>query len=768
MKIKSQSYRYFNLTALASSVLLLSTGSYALQALDEQGMRQVDGQDGISLTTNYDRIDIDQVYWEDKTGSADNTEKTLRGYANNVSITPNNVNEKLGTTIEINAGSNALKTAAGMDLKVKSTIGTIAAESFNICDGNGANCGASFGNMAIQSSTPAEFHFSNQNGLFSENAEAELLIGLRDLNIYLGQKETANATTQNQLIMKNFNFNFFGKGNLFVDDAGGLVLRTGPTGYVDFNRVADPSGNTGGTFNGTHSGLNLEFMHKSNAGIGEGTYSLDGAKGIIRAGASGRIVNAYLRVRGIDAKDSTNNILGYATNGTSTGSGTNATILGSTGIAFRLRGDFTRDQADADLFGAGGSPTTLELGGAGKNAYGVEFGKLTPLLTRSVEGGALNTGRAYFDSGDIYISLANTKHMALPVNTVLNNARLGNTRLTTTSEYTQQIHDQATNPNSLIMAVRGMEFQALSRQARFTVSNDVTDAALIPDPTPSEWGIGLPIYDLNANIATYGTTYSGTLADGTTVNNSERLGFAASLSTTGRDATGSKTTSILIIDGGKNANDGNNPTDQYVGLRNIDMYLSGRGSIGVESGKLNVRMPNLIMAMSAEVAAGYLPGAKYKTCPTGGGSCYSPINNFAKNTDVLFGIKLKFAGDMNFSIIPSEAETLGVSGNKISFVGSYDVTNGAIQITEPVDGSILGLDNLSGKIGFNNAIVVDKDNAAFNLSFTFNPDRDPAKVFRAKDINFYGPDVNKPAQRLGEMVITGGTLSSSMKITPFN
>ncbi|WP_228731673.1 hypothetical protein, partial [Acinetobacter sp. Colony158] len=77
----------------------------------------------------------------------------------------------------------------------------------------------------------------------------------------------------------------------------------------------------------------------------------------------------------------------------------------------------------------------------------------------------------------------------------------------------------------------------------------------------------------------------------------------------------SKSTSILLIDGGQNANDNNNPTDYYVGLRNIDMLLNGTGSMGFENGRINVSMPKLLMAMSAQLAAGYLPGAKYKTCP---------------------------------------------------------------------------------------------------------------------------------------------------------
>ncbi|TDI15556.1 heme utilization protein, partial [Acinetobacter baumannii] len=124
--------------------------------------------------------------------------------------------------------------------------------------------------------------------------------------------------------------------------------------------------------------------------------------------------------------------------------------------------------------------------------------------------------------------------------------------------------------------------------------------------------------------------------------------------TTGRDAGGTKTTSILLIDGSPNANNAGNPTDYYMGLRNIDMFLKGNGTIGLENGSLNIGLKDMLLALSTEIAAGYLPGAKYKTCPTAG-SCTSPIDNFAKNNDVLFGLKLRLGGDLNLSIVPNSS-----------------------------------------------------------------------------------------------------------------
>ena len=259
---------------------------------------------------------------------------------------------------------------------------------------------------------------------------------------------------------------------------------------------------------------------------------------------------------------------------------------------------------------------------------------------------------------------------------------------------------------------------------------------------------------------------------------SERIGFSGSISTQGVSSDGSKSTSIILIDGGANANDNNNPTDYYVGLRNIDMLLNGTGSMGFENGRINVSMPKLLMAMSAQLAAGYLPGAKYKTCPSSSG-CYASSDSFTKNYDVLAAIKLRLAGQANFSIIPlsltaSDYNSDGTpkeDKNALNFIGLLELDktqNNSIQLVDPIDGSTMGLDNIVGTVAFDNKIVVNSNNVGFNLGFNFNPNKTAAEVFRVKNIDFY-PSVNGTvgsAQRLGELAITGGRLTSEMKITP--
>lgn len=746
--ISTPKFRY---SLLAVSLWSIHASAFAMQELNEQSMRQVDGQDGLIVETQYDSINIDRLYWEDKAGLANGSDTALRGYADGISVAGTN----LGTNYQINTGSSAAG-KAGLDFKIDSHYGTVKADSFSICDSAGNNCGYSIGGIALQSQEDATIHFITQDGLFNKDILASAEIALKRVNIFLTQREVANntASIKNQLISKDFNFNFAGSGYIYIDETGGLILETRTDGYVDLIPVEDLT--NPGKFK---PGLNIDFVVKSNTGS---TFSTAGALGLIRIGASGRLTNAKMAIRGTDGTDTAGeSILGKAfsaANGTTTADAGSKSIIGSTGVATRLSANFTN----------GSNGTTLELGHGGTNAYSLQFSNFTPLLIRKQNGGgAFNTDSAYFDSGNVYINLANTKRMLLPSNTVLNNAPFLAGKLTTAADYSQQIHNQATNPNSLIVAIRGADFQAISRQTRFISSTDVTGTN-IPTDTGT-WGLGLPIYNLNGNMAIYGTTSTG--AD----TGAERLGFAMGLSTQGVSADGTKSTSILLIDGKKygqalgagnvrTADTSGDPINYYMGIRNIDMLLNGYGTIGLEGGKINISLPSFTFAASGEVAVGYLPGSQYKTS-LGGTAKYAPINGFSSKSDVQFGLRLRLDGSVDMTLTPG-TDTL--AGNRISFDGNLNITKGAIQIVEPVDGSIVGFDNMSGKMSFSNQIKINKDNVDFNASLVVNPSKTPTDVLRIKDLNFYPATGGTlgAAQRIGEMVITGGTLTSKFNIMP--
>lgn len=787
----------FMLTSLASSLMLWNISAYALQEMSEQDLRKIDGQDGVSVTTQYDQVNIDTLYWEDKAGSSSGTavnaagvDKALRVNANGVVIKANSGGTTPGNTIKLNTGSNG--TTAGLSLELQSNPSLVTVNSLQLCDtATTAVCGSSLGKLAIESTAPSTISLTTTDGLFSETAQATLNLGLANNNLYISHDSTSGSNLNNQLILKNLNFNFAAKGVLFVTDSGGLTLQTNvgtaiapitqapnsTYGYADLNRVGALAGVSGGTYNGTTSGLNIEILTKKDADMtAANPYSLTGSKGLIRVGANGRVVNASLQVRGVSATgvDDTGNILGKATTAINpTPSGNDATVIGSTGIAARLRAEFTKS-GDGMLDGDNSKASTLEIGGAGNTTYGFEFGELSPLLVGS-------TSRAYFDSGNVYINLADTKQLLMPQNAALNAAKFGNGGfITTANDYTQTIHTQTgnTNPYAMVLAIRGMDFQAVSKRGRFTATdtanstfgNDLPITATAG--SGNKWGLGLPFYNVNANMAVYGSTAAagtpvfaldsnGKAVRSLTSAATQRLGLSLALSAQGLSADGSKTTSIMVVDAVKN---------QYIGLRNIDMLLKGTGSMGFEQGNINLSFPDLLIVMAGQVAAGYLPGAT-----TSSGSVVS-ANNFATNTDVLFGLKLRLQGKMDFSLIPNNSIA---DGAKLSIVGDFDMnqpnTYNTIQISEPTDGSVLGLDNIKGLLRFNNAITIGKDTAGagkvgFNAEFTFNPDKTNDGVFRVKDINLY-PGVNGVTgnpQRLGEMAITGGRLSTQLGIVPRN
>ncbi|ETR95942.1 DUF6160 family protein [Acinetobacter lactucae] len=788
----------FILNALTTSMLLVSGHVFALEALTDADLSAVNGQDGISIQTTFNEINIDNAYWDDHAGTSSSADQVLRAQAGGIKVQKSNASSQpLSTNYRLDVGSNPTTGKTGLDFSMQSSPSLITVNSFKVCN-NSATCSPTMGQLAIQTTSPLNLALTTQDGLFNANSQSSMTLGINNANIYLGQVDARSQL--NQLILRNFNFNFVGKGAMLIDPTRGLVLQTntgtnvasvGQTpnstyGYVDFNRVADSaSGLTAGTYvdssgKVTNSGLNIEVMlssnvDKTNPYALDATNSPQNAKGLIRLGASGRMVNSYLQVRGMDGTSDTT-ILGTAN--TASGTSSSNSILGNSGIAFRMKGEFTKD--NDSMLGSDGKATTLEIGGAGLNAYGFEFGNLTGLNSAT---------RGYFDSGNIYLNLADTKTLLMPNNATLNAIRLGSGTLTTAADYQHNIHrDTVTNPFSLILAMRGAEFQAFSRRGRFTTSANVAAANQFADNgANNQWGLALPFYNLNANAAVYGLDapansayYYTKDANGKPVRNvvatsgtTSRLGFGIAAGTTGRDATGTKTTSILLIDGSPNANNGGSPTDYYMGLRNIDMFLKGNGTIGLENGSLNVSLKEMLLALSTEIAAGYLPGAKYKTCPATG-SCTSPIDNFAKNNDVLFGLKLRLGGDLNLSIVPNSSIA---DGSALTVLGDFTMpataTGNTVQISDPIDGSAIGFDNITGKLAFNTALVVGKDTTSglgkvgVNTAVYFNPDKSIDGALRVKDINFYPPSTGAGA-RLGELAITGGRLNSSFSIVPRN
>lgn len=767
------------LSILSLSVIAAMSHAHALQPMSDQDLRAINGQDGISMNIGYSEVKIDEVAWVDQAGKASGDgEQALKAGLGNVQISRGALpsDQKLGADVKFDVYSSTTqgKSTAGINLNVASTLGKLTTDSVKICPvGQCSERDPSMGGLRVESYDPIHFNLLTTNGLFNQDSKAYFDLSIKNMQLGLAQKDQAGK--ENILAMKDLNINLKTLSYMYIDPVNGFSLKSGSDGFADFIRDEI----TG------KPGLNFELTVND--------------RGLLRAGASGRMINGLVQFGSAGGAD----LLGNANlkNGNSVQQSNNA-IAGSTGIRFKIAGEFTND---SDKLGS--NATSLELGGAGGFSYGIRFENITALRTRTgIKGDergdvALTTERAGLAMDGIYVNLVDSQQIKLPVNPALTQTFLGTNKgagavpIATDADFVQTIaNTSSVNPYSAVISLRNVDYMALSRRGQFIASKDVTDPNKLPSATPAKWGLGLPIHNLNGNIALYAKKSDGVNdmvvsknAQGvpvlTPVSGSERIGFSASISTQGVSQDGSKSTSILLIDGADNSNYANGmvtPTDYYIGLRNIDMLLNGYGSMGFENGQVNVSMPNLKMIMAAQIAAGYLPGAKYKSCPTTGG-CYAPSDNFNKPYDVLAAVKVRLAGSMNFALIPRAAITDqkdlvdGVNALNIVGVMQLDASkkmNNAIQIVD-TDGSTLGLDNLSGTIGFDNNLIVNKDNVGFHYSFLFNPNKTVDGVFRAKDVNLYPATVDSNKlisvgnpQRLGELAITGGRLDTQLSITP--
>lgn len=709
----------FALSVLSISILLM-TQAHALQVLSDQALREVEGQDGFNADINFTEAKIDKVEWIDQTGRTgvnDTGEMEVATTFSGINISRGNLaaDQKLGAKVSLDVyGSEQGSGAAGIHFNMQNTLGKVTVDKLQVCvvhSGCSPNA-HSMGGLEIESYQPIVFNLLTTNGLFNKNSKTFLDLSLKDARVAIKQKDGQGQ--QNMLSMEHLNINISTLSYLSIDPKNGITLTSGKDGFADFIRDEI----TG------RPGINLEFALNN--------------RSLIRAGANGRMVNGVVEL-GSSAAHS--GILGKV----STRSGDSVLyskndVAGSSGIRIKVAGEFTND-----LDKLGDKATTLELGGAGAFAYGLRFENITALRTRSnIQGNEqgdrpLTSERAGLDMGGMYINLAYSHSLDIPINPNLTNLFMGTTqgnnavRVASNADYTHNVINQNTNYASAVLSVRNLDFMALSRRGRFIVTPDVTDATKLPSTEPAKWGLGLPIHDLNANFAFFslnsaaGYDYIATRdANGVPIlensNNAQRIGFSAAMSTKGVNDNGSKSTSILLIDGADNTNYANGmvtPTDYYLGLRNIDMMINAFGKIGFEAGHLNVSLPNFKFAMAAQLAAGYLPGAKYRSCPSSGG-CYAPSNSFTTNNDVLLGLKVRTSGKMFLSLVPRQTITsqngLVEGVNALNILGIYQLSNqgnltNSIQIVD-ADGSTIGFDNLRGVIGFDNNIIVVRHEVA--------------------------------------------------------
>ena len=772
--------KVLKLNLLTVCIFLAQQQVYALQQIPEQDLSEVTGQDGIVITHEISKAEAEKINWYDPNPNAN----TLMGLGlHNFEMQAKDPGQAIKSQLEFDVGA----TEQGAGIRLAASISPFTASTdLNLIKTNcgSAGCGPtansirspesqvvnSLGKLTLSTSTPLSFVLQTNAGLLNKNEKAWLEFRLQNATL-------SHTMSGNSLIFNDFNFNFAGLGYIYAEPNEGLVLttRTGTEDhYINLGRVTDTTDVAQGR-NATNPGVNIDLRyHTPN----------NERKNIMRMGASGAVTNARLAISGDQTNIAKFDISNKAANGTYTRTnqmaGGYSELVGAGGLHLALSADFTHENDQnlpTDML-----PTTLEIGHTGKGSYAIEFSKLRPLTTRNSDG-TWHGKNAYIDFGNLYFNTITGQELEFIVNDKLKGLlNAGSNTLN------QVISNQANGSDFALIAIRGMDFQSIAGKARFISDNSLAELG----GEGGSWGIGIPIYNLNANIALNGVTYGS--------DNRHGLAYNLMLSTEGYgiDAkTGlPSTTSIILIDGGDSAfttpvsegGDGvkKDPVNYYAGFRNIDAFLQSKGVIGYEDEGLLITADELKLAVSTELAIGQLPGSKYN-CTSGSTLCgtYVPYDNFSKRDDVLTSIAFMIEGSGHLLIIPGvDPTTISPNSNFLSFEGRFKfkeltaaqlddntttgsffaLTNEDVGEDNTVKVSSLNLNKIQGELGLNGKIRLSEDTVVMDNQVSFNAANNIAKPFRTN----FAMQTNNTAgvQKIADIAITGGTMRSTLGIKP--
>lgn len=751
---------------LLTVCVCIAQQSYALELLEEQDLSNVTGQDGIVITHEISKATAEAINWYDPNPQA-NMKMGIGLHNFNMEAKPG---QSIKSQLEFDVGA----TAKGAGLRIAASISPFTATAdLNLIKTTCTNTGCapnansirtagtqslnSLGSIGLSTSTPLSVLLQTSAGLFNSKESAYIDFQLQNATI-------SHKLGENSLLFNDFNFNFAGRGYMYVAADEGIVLTTnGPEQhYINLGRVADTSDVAQGRSNATNPGVNIDLRYNT---------PNNERKNLIRFGASGAVTNARLNLSGdqsnvgsfdVSNKDAAGNYVredkvaaGYAY------------LVGSGGLHFALAADFTNEgnvNKPLDM-----AATTLEIGHTGKGSYAVEFSKLRPLTTRSA-GGALHGKNAYIDFGDIYFNTVTAKSLDFIINDKMKKT------LAATDNTLKQVLSTRTNGDDFaLIAIRGMDFQSIAAKARFISDNS------LPELTGDggSWGIGIPIYNLNANVALKGITYNyaGETNPG--------IAYSVMASTEGYGIdkkTGlPSTTSIMLIDGQNGVH--NEPVNYYAGFRNIDALIQSDGVIGYVDDGIYIRADNLLIAASAELAIGQLPGSKYNCTGSASTNCGSYVahDSFSKNDDVLTNIAFKIDGNGELLIIPGVDPTdtspdtnfLSYQGkfkfrpldnsNSDTNLGSYfSLSNEDVDATGNLQVSSINFNRIQGELAFKGKIRLNADTVTMDNQVDFNPTKNIAEPFRTN----FAMQTNGQMQKMANIALTGGTLRSTMGIKP--
>lgn len=711
---------------LATALLLVNAASHGMEALTDDALSAVNGADGIQMSVRADQIISSTLYASDNAGDG------TGGAANGITqyhrvdalrINPVTSGGTVGADITYQTGT--ISTGAPTSrLSVTTTPMAITGSGLKVCDSTtGGTCTTLTGSTSLSMPTGAQLSIASRNGILGSRSDQAVgtFIGIDNVDFAVQQTATDN-TTINQFVLGDIRVNINSTGRLYVTAAEGFRFR----GNASLNSIVDG--------NGYRPGVQLALKHVS------GSNSATPQTGYItRVGASGSIRNLDVTMRGTNDTDGV--ILGRTVNN-------GPSIAGSSGLALNIRGFL-------------GPDFSYEIGESGSAGRSFRFSQLVPFDNPTAA-----LGTAAFNLGDMYLNTFNSARLGLPVSPELNSAIAFNIRETPLTDG-QGISYQTlgTSPvTGTALAVRGLSLQGLPRVTE--IINNRTGT-----PTRTITGSLLTLINGgNANLALTGLE-------------GRRIGFALAASTDGLSSNNRATTMVGLADTASNL---------YFGLRNIDSLIQGRGSLDISSTGINLAMPELLLAASGELAAGFL-----MTSATN----FSSNSNVTGNSrgDVLAGVRLKLdARDVNVSIIPSQGEDglaftasltlprvngdrLGTAPNTGTDTSTRFRSAGTfVHLIEPSDGSILGLENISGNLSVLGArgtdparIDVIDNGLVMESTVLINGQRNASNArtwgntagdLRIGNVNLYpNGNVNAP-QRLGEIAMPGGQLYSKVTL----
>lgn len=716
---------------LLTACVFLAQQTYALELLKENEMSGVTGQDGLVITHEVSKVEVDQLNWYDpntyensKMGLGLHGVEILGKDFNNITST---FELDVGTTTKSDNTSGAgIRFAAKIDpFSLNANLKLISKED---CTAS-SNCAPSnpdLGRISAQLNSPFKIVLETTAGLFNKNETATIDFNLQDVRL----KHTLSG---NSLVLDNFNFKFSGTGYMYIDPKEGIVLESTKDQIINLAPVLV------GNEEAKTAGVNFDIRYQT--GSGE-------LKNIMRYGISGAVSNARLA---LSANQSTTTIARHQTainnfDITNKTDGNFASELKETaegydqssgGLHLNLSADFINEDVTESL-----KATTLEIGHTGKGSYAVQFQNL-----RSLTG----INPAYIDFGDIYINTLRANNIEFLINSKIQKV-LGYGSDKVQQQLINDIDTPDSGNNVVLVAIRRLDFQSLAGKANF-ISNDT---GLVSDNSGS-WGIGIPIYNLNANIVLAGTD----------VDDKQALAYNVMASTDGygidKVTNSPSTTSLLIIDGNNN---------YYAGLRNIDTFFESNGTISYDDRGIRIIANKLVFAADAEIAIGKLPNI---------GDPDSDFN-FTDRQDVLTNLAFKLDGSGNLLIIPGVDDSNDpLDGtNFLSFEADFvfrplsdtpisERNLGSYFSLSNIDGdgvnnevSSIMIKEMQGHLGLASKIQVEKDTVVLDNQIKFNHTDKLNNVFRAN----LAMQTNGNIQNMAHLAITGGTMRSTLGIKP--